>query len=103
MKSFDTIMKRMKAEPIIMTVFRNVDRIRDREVKKALTIIGKRVTPEETRVIEQLSYAIVEGVLSNPMNNLRKEIEGGGNEELMKMVAKLFRYEENQHQQQQQQ
>jgi glutamyl-tRNA reductase len=103
MKSFDTIMKRMKAEPIIMTVFRNVDRIRDREVKKALTIVGKRLTPEETRVIEQLSYAIVEGVLSNPMNNLRKEIEGGGNEELMKMVAKLFRYEENQQQQQQQQ
>jgi hypothetical protein len=34
------------------------------------------------------------------MNNLRKEIEGGGNEELMKMVAKLFRYEENQQQQQ---
>lgn len=103
MKSFDTIMKRMKAEPIIMTVFRNVDRIRDREVKKALTIVGKRLTPEETRVIEQLSYAIVEGVLSNPMNNLRKEIEGGGNEELMKMVAKLFRYEENQQQQQQEQ
>jgi glutamyl-tRNA reductase len=100
MKSFDTIMKRMKAEPIIMTVFRNVDRIRDREVKKALTIVGKRLTPEETRVIEQLSYAIVEGVLSNPMNNLRKEIEGDGNEELMKMVAKLFRYEENQQQQQ---
>ncbi len=101
MKSFDTIMKRMRAEPIVMTVFRNVDRIRDREVKKALTMIGKKLTPDEARVIEQLSYAIVEGILSVPMNNLRKEIEGGGNEELMKIVAKLFKYEENQHQQQQ--
>ena len=93
MKSYDTIMKRMKAEPVVMTVFRNVDRIRDREVKKALTMIGKKLPPEETRVIEQLSYAIVEGILSTPMNNLRKQIEERDNEDLMKMVAKLFKYE----------
>ena len=93
MKSYDTIVKRMKAEPVVMTVFRNVDRIRDREVKKALTMIGKKLPPEETRVIEQLSYAIVEGILSTPMNNLRKQIEESDNEDLMKMVAKLFKYE----------
>ena len=98
MKSFDTIMKRMKAEPVVMTVFRNVDTIRERELKKALTMIGKKLAPEEAKVVEQLSYAIVEGVLSVPMNNLRKEIEEGGSEELMKIVAKLFKYEENQHQ-----
>lgn len=98
MKSFDTIMKRMKAEPVVMTVFRNVDTIRERELKKALTMMGKKLAPEEAKVVEQLSYAIVEGVLSVPMNNLRKEIEEGGNEELMKIVAKLFKYEENQHQ-----
>jgi len=100
MTSFDTIMKRMRAEPVVMTVFRNVDRIRDMELKKALTILGNKMTPEQARVIEQLSYAIVEGILSVPMNNLRKEIEDGGNEELMKIVAKLFKYEQNQHQQQ---
>jgi glutamyl-tRNA reductase len=100
MKSFDTFMKRMKAEPLVMTVFRNVDRIRDREVKKALAMIGKKLAPEEAKVIEQLSYAIVESILSIPMNNLRKEAEEGNNAELMKMVAKLFRYEEEQHQEQ---
>jgi glutamyl-tRNA reductase len=99
MKSFDTVIKRMKAEPIVMSVFRNVDTIRERELKKAFTMIGKKVAPDEARVMEQLSYAIVEGVLSIPMNNLRKEIEEGGNEELMKIVAKLFKYEENQTQQ----
>jgi glutamyl-tRNA reductase len=60
-------------------------------------MIGKKLAPEEAKVVEQLSYAIVEGVLSVPMNNLRKEIEEGGSEELMKIVAKLFKYEENQH------
>jgi len=101
MKSFDTVMKRMKAEPLVVEVFRNVDTIRERELNRALAIIGKKIEPEEVKVLEQLSYAIVEGVLSIPMNNLRKEIEEGDNEELMKIVAKLFKYEENQHQQRQ--
>ena len=100
MKSFDTVIKRMKVEPIVMAVFRNVDTIRERELKKAFTMVGKKMAPEEAKVIEQLSYAIVEGVLSIPMNNLRKEIEEGGNEELMKIVAKLFKYDENEDQQQ---
>jgi glutamyl-tRNA reductase len=100
MKSFDAVINRMKAEPIVMAVFRNVDTIRERELKKAFAMIGKEMAPEEAKVIEQLSYAVVEGVLSVPMNNLRKEIEEGGKEELMKIVAKLFKYEENQDQQQ---
>ncbi len=98
MKSFDTLMKRMKAEPVVMTIFRNVDKIREREVKKALNMIGKKLTAEDARIIDQLSYAIVEGILSTPMNNLRKLTEESSNEELMKMVAKLFNYEEDQHQ-----
>jgi glutamyl-tRNA reductase len=94
MKSVDTIMKRMKAEPVVVSVFKNVDTIRERELKKALTLIGKKIGREEARVVEHLSYAIVEGILSTPMNNLRKEIEENGNDELMKIVAKLFKYEE---------
>ena len=60
-------------------------------------MIGRKLTTEEARVIEQLSFAIVEGILSTPMNNLRKELEEGNNDELMKVVAKLFKYEEYQH------
>jgi len=97
MRSFYSIVKRMKAEPVVMTVFKNVDRIRDRELKKTFTMIGRKLTTEEARVIEQLSFAIVEGILSTPMNNLRKELEEGSNDELMKVVAKLFKYEEYQH------
>jgi len=96
MKSVDAIMKRMKAEPVVVSVFKNVDTIRDRELKKALAMLGKKLGPEEARVVEQLSYAIVEGVLLTPMNNLRKVVEEGESEELMKIVAKLFKYEEKQ-------
>lgn len=96
MKSIDTIMKRMKAEPVVVSVFKSVDMIRERELKKALSMLSKKLGPDEAKVIEQFSYAIVEGVLSTPMNNLRKEIESGQSEELMKIIAKLFKYEEKQ-------
>ena len=96
MKSVDAIMKRMKAEPVVVSVFKNVDTIRGRELKKALAMLGKKLGPEEARVVEQLSYAIVEGVFLTPMNNLRKVVEEGESEELMKIVAKLFKYEEKQ-------
>jgi glutamyl-tRNA reductase len=96
MKSVDNMMKRMKAEPVVVSVFKSVDSIREREVNKALAILDNRLGPDEVKVIEQLSFAIVEGVLSTPMNNLRKEIELGESEELMKIVAKLFKYEEKQ-------
>jgi len=96
LKSVETIMKRIKAEPVVVSVFKAVDTIRERELKRALSKLGKRVGSDEARVVEQLSYAIVEGILSAPMNNLRKEIEAGEGRELMETVAKLFKYEEKQ-------
>ncbi|AIF83449.1 glutamyl-tRNA reductase [Candidatus Nitrososphaera evergladensis SR1] len=105
MKSVDGMMKRMKAEPVVVSVFKSVDAIRERELKKALSMLGKKAGSDDNdaKVIEQLSYAIVEGILSTPMNYLRKEIEEGDmeSEELMKIVAKMFKYEDEKKQQQQ--
>jgi glutamyl-tRNA reductase len=99
MRSVDNMMKRLKAEPVIVSVFRSVDIIRERELRKALSMLGKKSGPEEARVIEQLSYAIVEGILSTPMNYLRREMEDGrDSEELMKIVAKMFKYEDEKRQ-----
>jgi glutamyl-tRNA reductase len=95
MESVDSLLKRTKVEPIVVSIFKSVDVIRERELKKALSIIGKSLGPKEAKTIEELSYAIVEGILSTPMNNLRKEMElSNENEELMRVVSKLFKYEE---------
>ena len=95
MRFVDTTLRRKKAEPMIVSIFKNVDIIREHELKKAFSILGKTLGSNESKTIEQLSYAIVEGILSTPMNNLKKEIElCDENEELMKLVAKLFRYED---------
>ena len=95
MNSMYTMYKRKKADPIVDSVFKNVDTIRDRELKKAFSILRKKIGPEESKIIEKLSYAIVEGILSSPMNNLRKEMEKCNEEEddFMKFIIKLFSYE----------
>ena len=46
---------------------------------------------QKIRIIEQLTQAIVEGIISTPMNNLRKASEQGDSE-LLKSVSKLFNY-----------
>jgi glutamyl-tRNA reductase len=95
MNSMYNIYKRKRAEPIVVSIFKNVDAIRESELKKAFSILGKRIGPEESKIVEKLSYAIVEGILSSPMNNLRKELEEceETEEDFMKFMLKLFNYE----------
>jgi len=89
--SVEARMKRLEVEPIVDSLFKKVDTIRERELGKALHMLGD-LDEEQKRIIEQLSHAIVESVLTNPMDNLRKASEGG-DKELMKAVSKLFKYE----------
>jgi glutamyl-tRNA reductase len=95
MNSVYNMYKRKRAEPIVVSIFKNVDAIRDSELKKAYSILGKRIGPEESKIVEKLSYAIVEGILSSPMNNLRKELEEceENEEDFMRFILKLFNYE----------
>jgi glutamyl-tRNA reductase len=95
MNSVYNMYKRKRTEPIVVSIFKNVDAIRDSELKKAFSILGKRIGPEESKIVEKLSYAIVEGILSSPMNNLRKELEEyeEKEEDFVKFILKLFNYE----------
>jgi glutamyl-tRNA reductase len=49
---------------------------------------------KEFEIMEQLSFAIVEGILSTPMNNFRKEIGSTEkNEDVLNIVSRIFNYE----------
>ena len=88
------ILKRKSSEPAIITIFKNADSIRNKEFKKALSLIGNRVSDDDVKILEQFSYALVEGILSTPMNNLQKEFTSNKNEnELINLALKLFNYE----------
>jgi glutamyl-tRNA reductase len=96
MKMVDTILKRKEAEPVIISIFKDVDGIRERELKKAISMLGTKIGPEERRILEQFSYAMVEAIMSTPMNILRKEIETESKkEDVMRIAARLFNYHED--------
>ncbi len=89
--SVEARLKRLEADAVVDTLFKKVHNIRERELGKALQILGD-LDEKQKKVVEQLSHAIVEGILSNPMDTFRKASEYD-DKELMKAVLKLFKYE----------
>jgi len=95
MERIDALFRKMKAEPFVVSIFKRVDEVRERELRKAVKVLGAEPGSKEYKVLEQLSFAIVEGILSTPMNNFRKEIGNyEKNEELLSIVSRIFNYEE---------
>ena len=84
-------MKRLDAEPIVKDVFKNIDTLRMKELQKALQMLGE-TDEKRVKIIDELSKAIVESIVSAPMNNLRKASEEG-NPDLLKAASKLFAYD----------
>ncbi len=86
----EAVMKRLEVEPVVKNVFKDIDMVRVKELKKALQMLGE-TDEEKIKIIDQLTQAIVEGIISAPMNNLRRASEQGDSE-LLKTVSKLFDY-----------
>ena len=86
----EAAMKRLEIEPIVTNVFKEIDQARVKELKKALQMLGEK-DEQKIRIIDQLTQAIVEDIMSIPMNNLRKASEQGDSE-FLKNVTKLFDY-----------
>ncbi|MGI0101632.1 MAG: glutamyl-tRNA reductase [Nitrosotalea sp.] len=86
----EAAMKRIEVEPIVKNVFKEIDLARVKELKKALQMLGE-TDEQKIRIIDQLTQAIVEDIISVPMNNLRKASEQGDSE-ILRTVTKLFDY-----------
>jgi len=86
----EATMKRLDAEPLVKDVFTNADSMRIKELQKALQMLGE--TDEKTiKIIDELTKAVVESIVSTPMNNLRRASEQGS-PELLEIASKLFNY-----------
>ena len=95
--SIESILKRRKADPLVNSIFKNVNIICEGQLRTAQRLLADKVGAEEIRIIEQLSHAILESIISVPMNNLRREIEmqNEREDELIRIVSKLFDYEKD--------
>jgi glutamyl-tRNA reductase len=83
-------MKRLEVEPTVKEIFRDIDVRRVKELQKALLMLGEK-DAEKIKIIEDLTKAVVEGIISEPMNNLRRASEHS-DDELLKAASKLFDY-----------
>jgi len=89
----EATMKRLDAEPFVKDVFTNADLLRIKELQKALQMLGE-TDEKRIKIIDELTKAVVESIVSAPMNNLRKASEQG-NPELLEIASKLFNYRKN--------
>jgi glutamyl-tRNA reductase len=86
----EATMKRLDAEPLVKDVFTSADSLRIKELQKALQMLGE-TDEERIKIIDDLTKAVVESIVSTPMNNLRKASEQG-NPDLLDIASKLFIY-----------
>jgi len=86
----EAAMNRLDAEPIVKDVFKNIDSLRVKELRKALQMLDEK-DENKIKIIEELTKAVVESIVSQPMNNLRKASEEG-NPEILDAASKLFDY-----------
>ncbi len=86
-------MKRLDAEPLVKDVFKNIDDLREKQLQKALQMLGEQ--DEKTiKIIEELTKAVVESIISTPMNNIRKASEQG-RPDVVELAGKLFDYKKH--------
>jgi glutamyl-tRNA reductase len=83
-------MKRLEVEPVVKEIFKDIDVRRVKELEKALSMLGE-TDQDKIKIIEELTKAVVEGIISEPMNNIRRASEQS-NEELLRAATKLFDY-----------
>ena len=86
----EATMKRLDAEPLVKDVFTNADLMRIKELQKALQMLGE-TDEKRIKIIDELTKAVVESIVSAPMNNLRRASEQGS-PELLEIASKLFNY-----------
>ena len=83
-------MKRLDAEPLVKDVFKSIDHLREKELRKALQMLDEK-DEKKIKIIEELTKAVVESIVSTPMNNIRKASEQG-KPDVLELASKLFDY-----------
>ncbi|MDF2423599.1 MAG: glutamyl-tRNA reductase, partial [Nitrosopumilus sp.] len=63
----EALMKRLDAEPLVKDVFKNIENLREKELQKALQMLDEK-DERKIKIIDELTKAIVESIISTPMN-----------------------------------
>ena len=83
-------MKRLDAEPLVKDVFKKIEYLREKELRKALQMLDEK-DEKKIKIIDELTKAVVESIVSTPMNNIRKASEQG-KPDVVEIASKPFDY-----------
>ena len=83
-------MKRLDAEPLVKDVFKRIEDLREKELQKALHMLDEK-DERKIKIIDELTKAVVESIVSTPMNNIRKASEQG-KPDIVELAGRLFDY-----------
>ena len=81
-------MRRIEAEPLIADVFRSAEEVRSRELAKAIGMMGG-VDEQTARTVDDLTRAIMEGIVSGPIGRIRRASENG-DDGVLDAASRLF-------------
>jgi glutamyl-tRNA reductase len=70
----EATMKRLEPEPLAKDVFTTVDSLRRKELEKAIQMLGE-TDEKKIKIIEELTKAVVEGIISTPPSPSKKAPE----------------------------
>jgi glutamyl-tRNA reductase len=80
----------LSLRPLMASLSEHAERIRSREVKRAMTKLSD-ITPEEQRVMEHMTKMIVRKLLREPMMKLNRSAGTGQEEFYVEAMRRLFR------------
>ncbi len=81
------LLRREDAEPVVSDIYRWANKIRVDELQRALSHLG--LTPDQEKIVRNMSVSLVEKILAPPMINLRRAAEKG-RAELLTIAGEIF-------------
>lgn len=88
LKSLKITLRKRRFDPLISQICNQAEHIRKREFMKAHKLLGK-IDNDQQRIIEKLTRIIVDKIMQNPVNNLRRAAENEDTE-IQEIASMLF-------------
>ena len=91
---FEKWLKTLEVVPTIISLRDKAEHIRQAEVRKSLTGLGK-LTPSQMNVIERLTSSIAEKIMSDPIIVLKGQTDRGLRDTYLDITRKLFNLDQD--------
>lgn len=97
-QAFNRWLRSLDVVPTILALRNRLEEMRQREVKKALSLL-KNTSEEEQRILDDLTQSILNKVLHHPISLLKNQERGSHGKLYVEMTRKIFHLDEEENDQ----